>query len=77
MAPSPIAPTFHLAKFAFSDMDKREIAIQALMLAITAPTEEKAEECTRIAVQQCFGMTHSEVNSIKLETLQRLSEVAQ
>ena len=24
-------------------MDKREIAIQALMLAITAPTEEKAE----------------------------------
>ena len=56
-------------------MDKREQAIKALMLAITAPDDEKARQCTRIAAVYCLGMNESEVESIKQETLKRLDEV--
>jgi hypothetical protein len=75
MPPSPTAPTFRLAKFAYSEMDKRELAIRALMLAITAPTEKQAQHCTRMAARFCLGMTEAEEEEIKQETLKRLDEV--
>lgn len=56
-------------------MEKRELAIRALMLAITAPDDEKARQCTRIAAAYCLGMKKAEVESIKQETLKRLDEV--
>jgi len=56
-------------------MTKRELAIQALMLAITAPTDEKARHCTRMAARFCLGMTKAEVEEIKQQTLKQLDEV--
>jgi hypothetical protein len=56
-------------------MDKRELAIRALMLAITAPTEKQAQHCTRMAARFCLGMTEAEEEEIKQETLKRLDEV--
>jgi hypothetical protein len=56
-------------------MTKRELAIQALMLAITAPTDEKARHCTRMAARFCLGMTQAEVEEIKQQTLKQLDEV--
>ena len=45
------------------------------MLAITAPTNKKASECSRMAEQFCLGMTRAEVEEIKQESLKRLDEV--
>lgn len=56
-------------------MEKRELAIQALVLAITAPTLKKAETCHRMATEFCYGMTNAEVKSIQRETIKRLNEV--
>jgi hypothetical protein len=56
-------------------MTKRELSIQALMLAITAPTEEKARHCTRMAERFCLGMTQAKVEEIKQEALKRLDKV--
>ena len=45
------------------------------MLAITAPTEEKARHCTRMAERFCLGMTQAKVEEIKQEALKRLDKV--
>lgn len=51
-----------------------EAVVLALRLAITAPSEEKADECVKIA--QSFGLSEFEVERAKKEAVRQIEEEA-
>ena len=51
-----------------------EAVVLALRLAITAPSEEKADECVKIA--QSFGLSEFEVERAKQEAVRQIEEDA-
>ena len=51
-----------------------EALVLGLTLAITAPTEEKAQECVRMAEEIAQRLTPEEVEAAKAEAQQNISE---
>ena len=51
-----------------------EALVLGLTLAITAPTEEKAQECVRMAEEIAQRLTPEEVESAKAEAQQNISK---
>ncbi len=49
-----------------------EAVVLALRLAITAPDDEKADECVKIA--QSFGLSEFEVERAKKEALRQIEK---
>ena len=49
--------------------------VSALTLAITAPTDAKADQCIEIAEQMATGMSEIEVSRAKREAEQNANEV--
>ena len=49
--------------------------VSALTLAITAPTDAKADQCIEIAEQMATGMSEIEVSRAKREAEQKANEV--
>jgi len=52
--------------------DQKEALRAALVLAITAPTEEDYAEVLTMAEQLAIGLTHAEVETIKKAALAEL-----
>ena len=51
-----------------------EALVLGLTLAITAPTEEKAQECVRMAEEIAQRLTPEEVEAAKAEAQQNISK---
>jgi hypothetical protein len=48
---------------------KEELFTLALTLAITAPTDEKADDCTALAENIAAGLTEDQIEACKAEAL--------
>lgn len=51
-----------------------EALVLGLTLAITVPTEEKAQECVRMAAEIAQRLTPEEVEAAKAEAVQNISK---
>jgi hypothetical protein len=55
-------------------MNQIEALTQCLVLAITAPTDEKATQASELAQQIAQGLTKKQVNQCKKKALEILEE---
>jgi hypothetical protein len=55
-------------------MSQIEALTQCLVLAITAPTDEKATQASQLAEQIAQGLTKKQVNQCKKKALELLEE---
>ncbi|GCA63111.1 hypothetical protein KIPB_007924 [Kipferlia bialata] len=55
-----------------ADSDRRDALIAAILLALTAPTEDAANEVSMMAEGLADGMSEEEVEECKAEALHRL-----
>jgi hypothetical protein len=55
-------------------MKTYEALVQALLLSVTAPTEEKSKECLKIAIGIASRLSSDEVEKAKLEAEKSLKE---
>mgnify|MGYP003129932287 FL=1 len=51
-----------------------EALVQGLFLSVTAPTEEKSQECLKIATEIASRLSDNEVEKAKLEAEKLLME---
>ncbi len=49
--------------------NRHQALVQALALAITAPTDELADDCATMADEFAVGMTEEEIKTAKAEAL--------
>jgi hypothetical protein len=56
-------------------MSQIEALTQCLVLALTAPNDQKAQQASELAEQIAFGLTDEQVEQCKLDALNMLESV--
>jgi len=56
-------------------MSQIEALTQCLVLALTAPDDQKAEQASNLAEQIAYGLTDDQVEQCKLDALNMLESV--
>jgi len=56
-------------------MTQIEALTQCLVLALTAPNDQKAQQASELAEQIAFGLTDEQVEQCKLDALNMLESV--
>jgi len=67
-------PIFAQALAPWAPQAKTDLVTRALIMALTAPDAERAQECADMAEHWAQGLTDAEVETCKAEAMQYVTE---